>query len=481
MYNMATELDLDINNYNINDIEKFFRFKPKSKYSPSDVELRECEIREQLLTSGHINKKLKGDLIAFLILAKQWLIDTKCEIIAPTSIPKNFRLDQDNYPRSKELPAREDNLIEKPAVPFVYTKNSDFFPSMMNPIEKRIVTKLICIDTLFRQNYYNTKSTDFIYTLPDSINNVVEMKLIALEIPNIWFNISNENHNNQFTVDISNVCITDQSGNLLDNMGNITFFANTFFTNYKFTIAIPDGNYSDATFQECINNIFHNTLIDDLNQPTIALRFLNITIGGYSTKNTIIRANSANPLPCPYDSTSVYYSPDFSFTVNFNTLSDQLRPLYKNLGWIMGFRKINYEVSRNNTYISYSDSSQNVVNYKGYLKSEAAFTASTNNYIFIEVDDYHNNFTTDAIISMNKSNGTAYMGQNIMARITITSGPNTIVNDNAADKIFKKREYFGPVRLEKMKFRILNRFGDVLNLNKMDYSMVFEIKQLYTV
>jgi hypothetical protein len=63
-------LDLDINNYNINDLEKFFRLKPNSKYTAADIELKEYQIREQLLNSGHINNRFKRDLIDFLEIAK---------------------------------------------------------------------------------------------------------------------------------------------------------------------------------------------------------------------------------------------------------------------------------------------------------------------------------------------------------------------------------------------------------------------------
>ena len=34
-------LDLDINNYNIRDLETFFKLKPNSKYSAGDIELKE--------------------------------------------------------------------------------------------------------------------------------------------------------------------------------------------------------------------------------------------------------------------------------------------------------------------------------------------------------------------------------------------------------------------------------------------------------
>ena len=57
-----SDLDLNINNYNNNDIEKFFKLNNK-KYTESDVELREYEIREQLISSGAVNARFKKDLI----------------------------------------------------------------------------------------------------------------------------------------------------------------------------------------------------------------------------------------------------------------------------------------------------------------------------------------------------------------------------------------------------------------------------------
>jgi hypothetical protein len=97
-----------------------------------------------------------------------------------------------------------------------------------------------------------------------------------------------------------------------------------------------------------------------------------------------------------------------------------------------------------------------------------------NNYLFVEVDDFQNNFPTDSIISTNDTFGN-YLGKNIIARLIISTGVNTILNDNGADLIFKKRDYFGPVNLEKLKIRILNRFGDVVNIGQNDYSMTFEV------
>ena len=67
------QLDLDINNYTILDLEKFFKLKPKSNYTAADIEEREYKIREQLLKSGHVDKRFKTELIEFLNKAKEWL------------------------------------------------------------------------------------------------------------------------------------------------------------------------------------------------------------------------------------------------------------------------------------------------------------------------------------------------------------------------------------------------------------------------
>ena len=70
-----SDLDLDIQHYSISDMERIFRLNPKKKYEAADIELREYEIREQLLSSGHIHKGLKRDLIAFLTEVKKYIIN----------------------------------------------------------------------------------------------------------------------------------------------------------------------------------------------------------------------------------------------------------------------------------------------------------------------------------------------------------------------------------------------------------------------
>jgi hypothetical protein len=449
------QLDLDIRNYELADIERFFRLNPATTYSIDDIQLKETVIRQQLLQSGHINKKFKAGIIEFLDSAKKWLIEAKCEKPpAPTSIPPDFRLDPTpDIPFPTISVSRTQELIKPHPIQPVHTTNGNqYYSGVLNPIESRLKTTNICIDTLFRRNYNASKSTDFTYILPKSINNVVSLKVTSFEFPAVWYSISAAALNNSMTIYLYNM---------------------TGFPDASFNLIIPDGNYTQNTFVITLNNIFN--LIEN------GLNFLWCEINDI-TLATVIRArnfttDTVSGGPFPYHELSPNYSPDFRFTLDFSVQINGAatnRPIYKNLGWFLGFRQSVYEVGPSNETISFTASEIIPVYYQGYIASESFFGSTLYNYLFIEIDDFQNNFPTDSIISANDAHGN-YLGRNVIARITIHSSINTIIIDNAADRIFKKRDYFGPVNLEKLKIRILNRFGEVIDVKQNDYSMTLEV------
>ena len=53
----------------------------------------------------------------------------------------------------------------------------------INPLKKKEVTKALNIDSRFRDNYYNTTSTDYNIKLPMSFEKIVQMELMHLELP----------------------------------------------------------------------------------------------------------------------------------------------------------------------------------------------------------------------------------------------------------------------------------------------------------
>jgi len=112
------------------------------------------------------------------------------------------------------------------------------------------------------------------------------------------------------------------------------------------------------------------------------------------------------------------------------------------------------------------------------LVSESSFGSSYTNYLYLEVDDFNNNCQTNTIYAYNEP--ASYISNNILARISLNNVAFTIIQDNASDTINKKREYYGPIRLEKLRIRLLNKYGKVIDLNNNNYSFVLELKQIYS-
>jgi hypothetical protein len=121
-----------------------------------------------------------------------------------------------------------------------------------------------------------------------------------------------------------------------------------------------------------------------------------------------------------------------------------------------------------------------LLTYKGYIESESSYGSGINDYIFLEVNDFNKNFTTNTLTSLLMSDN-SYIGNNILARISVNNSYYHIINNNAGDNVFKQRDYFGPVNIEKLSFRLLNKFGEVINLLDNNYSFALEFTTLYSV
>ena len=383
------DIDLNLNNYTISDLERFFGVT--GDYTIHDVEQKK-QFMISKLGSMSVHHSMQNDIVLFLNNAKEKLLNNS-------------------------------ELIPKQVTPFIYSNPSNYFKGTVNPIEKRLVTKLVCVDTYFRNSYTSTKATDFTYTFPETINNVVSLQLSSIEIPYTWYIISTEQKNNFFTLIINSE---------------------------SFVVTVPDGNYTIAT------------LILEIKYQ------LDILGKGITILNETPPHLAVDTTPCLTSSAPQQYTiigGSSPFTLNFTTTGSI------SLGWILGFRNnIKYDGS-----YYYSGET----NYSG----ETIPMMSTNNYLFIDVDDFHNHHSTDSVISIirNQQGTPSYIGNNIIARMPITGTYGSVLSTtHSIDYISKKREYFGPIKLEKMNIRILNRFGEVINLNQNDYSMVFEITQLYS-
>ena len=334
----------------------------------------------------------------------------------------------------------------------------------INPLSRKTVTKLVCVDTLFRPNR-ESDPANFTFQLSEPINNVVSMKMSSLELPNNWYVFSSKNFSNCFTVNCYNV--RDGIGGLYDELGK---------RDTSHNIVLPDGNYLSDTFLTTMSNIFNNT--------GNGLQYIGVNVNEFSANVEFYAGLPDTGLVYPLDpyyhdkDTGIAQFNDFWFEIDFRIPDRPYHPLYKTIGWAMGFRKFQYSVSYSETgYIRLTD--VNPALYKTFLASESSFGSTFAHYIFMEVDDFQRNVTANTVISYN-GNGDSYMNNNILAKVVISTGQFTNLVDNGSDNVYKERHYYGPVKLEKLHIRLLNRFGDVIDTNHNDFSFTLELEVIYS-
>lgn len=324
----------------------------------------------------------------------------------------------------------------------------------LNPTNIKTITKVLSIDTQFRENYYDTMSTDHLLVLPEPLNNVTSMRLSCIELPNMWYVFNKDKLNNIFRITV------DYNPYRMSNTDS----------SETYSIEIPEGNYLVSTFEEFLNEYF---------RANDNLKYIKYSINQLTGKSIFRAVNTAGDnLENPYDTDL-----SFNFSVDFSV--DGLSNM-ETAGWMMGFEHEKYSSNSDDISIDttqYYDISggievfKNNLIYYNYLESEAAFGRRVQQYLFLDIDDFQKNYTSNTILHIL---GDRYLGKNILARIVISSGQFTNIIDNGSDRIFKQRNYFGPVRLEKFKIRLLDKYGNVINLNRSNFSFSLEIDMAYS-
>lgn len=441
------DLDLDINNYTINDIERFLKLDPKKKYTASDVELKEYEIREQLLSSGHIDKRLRREVIEFLTKCKSMLTHAKFEKPSTTleyhpQIPPSVKLEPTGLSTSRA----DSDIIKKPDTQFTYTNTSEYFAGNLNPLNTRVISKCVSIDTRFRDNYAKTKASDFTIQLPSKLNKVVSMQLSAIEFPISYYSISGTYGNNYLYLYANTQTYTD---------GPID--------QYETVIVIPDGNYSGPDLIDVINlqlgprdssgNLIFPTIVVEgiIINPTSVFSnihlFFDVNVNYTGTAKTIIE---------PYGSKAyIINSIGLDFRKGIDKKNDNL-PITTKFGWNLGFNQETYFGS-----VSYT--------------SDTPMDMNIMRYMYFCVDDYQRSVNNLFFSAFH----TKPMNENVLGRISLEADNFSVFVENKYNLITEPRKYFGPVDIQRLRIHLIDDHGRPFDTNGANYSFVLTFKLLY--
>ncbi len=418
---MNPNFDLNIENYTKNELEDLFELT-SGTYSEQHIDEKENRLRQNIMLDKSITYDVKNSTIIFVQKAKDILKSglkkNLSEIVQ--SFENNYK---NTYNLDKTLRPVETKseggtfIIEKPHTSYGRSMPSEFYQGIINPLDKRVNRQNLNIDTRFRDNYYNSQSTNFHIDLPLRLTNVVSMQLSSIELPSTFYVISKQAGNNYLTLRYE-----DLSGQVI----------------------IPDGNYSYNTLTAFINNYISAKFSDTI-LSTIVFGVDNECNSGSGKTIVGVSCSSTQPFNFVLD-----FQADIEGNQDINT------PLPLKLGWILGFREGIY--INNSTYIS-----------------EGLIDLLGPKYVYLVVDDFNNSVNNGFYAAFSSS----ILNKNILARISLQGLPFSTQTQSNLSLITFARQYYGPVDIQKLTIQLLDEYGRVINLNNCDYSFCLTLQSIY--
>lgn len=292
---------------------------------------------------------------------------------------------------------------------------TDIAKGTVTTLKKKSTVTTFCINSLFRDEN-SVSSTDCIYNLPYVIKNVTSMEVISMEIPQSIFLFSENNASNT-------IYFKEYSG----SDPNIPL---------EGLVTLPPGNYKTNSSPDLISTL--ETAIN--NQLGTASRFT-VYLDQATNRITITNSTYIFEMYIMYPGTN--------------------RNINKTMGWTLGFRTNSY------------------VNQLSYT-TESIYNNTPANYLYLEINDFNAPQIATQVIGLFTN---SFLGSNIISKICYTNNTSYGSYDTIAyeDKYIlgSPREYFGPINLQKMYIRLLDKYGSVVDLNGLDFSFTLKIKVLY--
>lgn len=385
-------MDLNPNNYNLNEISEFFNLAPNHTFNQINDAFRRKHNEATL--SSNLSREQKNRMCSFYEQLKNKLVIH----LAKSNVPQNeFNKGPMQLKIGDKIDDHVDTVINS-AVLYPSGTSKEISAGIMNPIERNILKNVIHFDTRFKQNYViestsdKCKNTKFSFNMPTGFKNVISVKLSSFELPKHIYNITEALGNNTLEVDFNNTGV---------------------FT----LVTLDNGRYTIATLQAQLQTK------------------LQTVDGGFSVEYN--------------DQTGKYK------IKNTNTFKLRFKPVYDrvNLGYVLGFTDQDYDVAGGADIIADT-----------IPKLEL-----DNEYYYFSFNDYQQSVNHNHFAVMNKN----FVTKNIFAKLKDHE------SEENNTEYFVKKNYFGPVTLNRVTFELLDKYGNALDLQGADYSFSVEIEILY--
>ena len=445
---MEPNFDLDVNNYTTNDLLKFFKLD--YTFSLDDLENNEQKIINEITRdNSNYTSKYKFDIVNFIKSAKKLLISIKNDIETNKEISQNIMnklsANKSTNPVA-EFPdgdAKVGEIINPLGIHPALNRNKNP-PDNINGYTYNTTTTVYVFNTAARNDFYSTIPAESTYDLPVTWSNVTEIVLTSANIPNVMYAFNIDAGTNQIYIEEDN---TGLSG----------------------IVTLPEGNYvpysvigvalmTQASFIDTLT-IAINTQLGTGNRFSVTFDPANYKMTISNTTHTFsINTIKKNKMDfCSIYSDMIYndFQPE-----PINAKTTLTRTTYiQTMGYFMGYREVTYSGKKSYT-------------------CESIFINVYSDYLYLILDDFTGSQTVSNTIGIL---GNGELSQGILGVIPVVSTINSTTFDNGSNFIYKRREYFGPVSISRIKIKIINQKGEVVNFHGADFSFALQVKTIYNL
>ena len=230
----------------------------------------------------------------------------------------------------------------------------DYSKDYINPILKQTITRVVSIDSQFRNNKKTTLATNFSFNLSDSLRDVVSLRMNSVSIPKTWYTVSNSYGANIFY-------IKGNSPGINDGL-------------HDYKVSITPGNYTATE------------LITELNTSIKAIKTANTDVSFGNTGITYFGPDSKATIETCI--TSVYNETDYYLNFNYFTYPNDanINGVYRSIPSILGFEYQNNDIGTvlSNDLSGTGHASDNNLTYIGYAdNSDKFYLTNSNNYFTV--------------------------------------------------------------------------------------------------
>tara|TARA_E500000178_G_scaffold353831_1_gene420831 strand:+ start:7 stop:1281 length:1275 start_codon:yes stop_codon:yes gene_type:complete len=417
-------LDLNIEKYSTYELREMLGLI--DSFDLMLIENQIEKIKDAVINKSKCGLSKKSEIITFLTNSKEKILNENMNPIIKK--PDTTYGHQSNYmvpntPESVSL-IQNPNYVSAGQAEINKGRGGEDFPAgYINPINIKTYKRIINIDSRFRKDYYKTKSTDFTIDLPDNFKNVVSMTFGDYQIPlSSW------------AVNDCNQCFKIQDKNY-DNVYSIDLSNGNYYTDFTSV---------DYTFDNSKNQI-SNVINSKLLNLSLASD-LSFSINLISGKSLFHNFSNKTYL--------LSFTGDCSGNKDFDST-----PLPLKLGWMLGFRLGQYYIES-----------------KKELESEGIVDFIYPKYIYINLNDFNNSGSNEYVATLSES----VLSNNIIGKINY--GYHLLddgVFNMGIGNLDISRYYYGPVNIKKLHIQLIDEYGEVIDLNNMDWSCTLNMTMLY--